>query len=182
MSRKLVNVAYDVLKEQRIKDPSIQQKSFNFDEIIQIIINNQSRLKTEDCNHEQCQSSIANQRLDSQTIKNYLGDIYTTLIQDTRFILEGELLWKLREFLPLEEITNINNKMYDIGLYKDKDNEDVDVDSNSAKSIDDEEDDNIIDEFNYDDEEAEKGFESKINTTDEEDESIDSDDEEEDEN
>ncbi|AAF31011.1 DNA-directed RNA polymerase subunit delta [Ureaplasma parvum] len=99
MSRQLVDIAYNAIKNNKIYN----KKPFTFDDIINEIVKN---------------SNVNLVEVNSQ-----LGVLYTTLIQDTRFISIGDLEWNLRERLSLDEITKINNAMYEVGLYKDSDRE-----------------------------------------------------------
>lgn len=103
MSTKLIDIAYKVFK-QEINAQS-EAKPWKFETIIEVIAQNHiPRLSVED-------------------LKTKLGDIYTSLIQDTRFILTRNNLWTLRELLTLDEIKEISNAMYEVGLYKDQDKE-----------------------------------------------------------
>lgn len=138
MSRQLVDIAYNAIKHNKIYN----KKTFSFDNIIDEIVKN---------------SDVNLVEVNSQ-----LGDLYTTLIQDTRFISIGDLEWNLRERLSLDEITKINNAMYEVGLYKDSDREEDEHEmmkndklTQSKEQEESDEESSLSDFVGYDDEEEE---------------------------
>ncbi|EDX53242.1 DNA-directed RNA polymerase subunit delta [Ureaplasma urealyticum] len=138
MSRQLVGIAYNAIKNNKIYN----KKTFSFDNIIDEIVKN---------------SDVNLVEVNSQ-----LGDLYTTLIQDTRFISIGDLEWNLRERLSLDEITKINNAMYEVGLYKDSDREEDEHEmmkndklTQSKEQEESDEESSLSDFVGYDDEEEE---------------------------
>ncbi|WP_016829140.1 DNA-directed RNA polymerase subunit delta [Ureaplasma urealyticum] len=138
MSRQLVDIAYNAIKNNKIYN----KKTFSFDNIIDEIVKN---------------SDVNLVEVNSQ-----LGDLYTTLIQDTRFISIGDLEWNLRECLSLDEITKINNAMYEVGLYKDSDREEDEHEmmkndklTQSKEQEESDEESSLSDFVGYDDEEEE---------------------------
>ncbi|WP_031488875.1 DNA-directed RNA polymerase subunit delta [Ureaplasma canigenitalium] len=97
------------------------------------------------------------------------GELYTGLLQDTRFILINDLEWTIREWLTIDKINQINNALYEVGLYKDKDAEDMseevdDISNLKVKSAkktkiviedQDEDDEDGVSSILYDDEDDE---------------------------
>ena len=138
MSRQLVDIAYNAIKNNKIYN----KKTFSFDNIIDEIVKN---------------SDVNLVEVNSQ-----LGDLYTTLIPYTRFISIGDLEWNLRERLSLDEITKINNAMYEVGLYKDSDREEDEHEmmkndklTQSKEQEESDEESSLSDFVGYDDEEEE---------------------------
>ncbi|RCT49049.1 DNA-directed RNA polymerase subunit delta [Ureaplasma parvum] len=138
MSRQLVDIAYNAIKNNKIYN----KKTFRFDNIIDEI--------------------VKNRYVNLVEVNSQLGDLYTTLIQDTRFISIGDLEWNLRERLSLDEITKINNAMYEVGLYKDSDREEDEHEmmkndklTQSKEQEESDEESSLSDFVGYDDEEEE---------------------------
>ncbi|GMO16866.1 MAG: hypothetical protein Ta2E_08130 [Mycoplasmoidaceae bacterium] len=83
----LIDLAYDVSKKE------YQDKTFNFDQLYKDLLS-----KSKDC--------------PVQTI----GEFYCELLQDPRFSYIGDKKWRLREYLSEDQITNINENLYDIQI------------------------------------------------------------------
>ncbi|MCV3743480.1 DNA-directed RNA polymerase subunit delta [Ureaplasma sp. ES3154-GEN] len=145
MNKKYLDIAYEAIAN----DKEIQKlkRSFNFDFIVHKIVTN-SDLQTD------------------EMVQHY-GELYSAILQDPRFILVAEKEWNLREHLSLKEITKIANAMYEVGSYKDNDEDDSDdvklAKINKEKEVLEEEEIGLSD-FEYDSEDEE---ELVIVTTDE---------------
>ena len=101
-------------------------------------------------------------RLDKDE-QNLAGHIYTTMLQDHRFIFTGNGEWKIREFLKLDEQQTLSNALYDFKSAE----EDLDDDEKAKlASLNDKE---MLDqEMYYDDETLEEMYYESKNKLDDE--------------
>jgi len=86
MEKQLIDLAYELAKTKYNKKP------FTFKQLWKELIK-QARLDKE----EQAQA----------------GYVYTTMLQDNRFIFIGDSQWKITEFLTEEQISEYANALYD---------------------------------------------------------------------
>lgn len=140
VNKNIIDIAYHAVSEINKKE----KKNFSFEEILH---------------------SIESTKLYTMSqIKEQLGEIYTGLSQDKRFILNGEGKWELCENLTIEQITQISNAMYEAGLYKDNDEEEQDEETRKQaqlnKEKEEEESSTTLDEFVYDEDEEDDQFSS----------------------
>lgn len=89
MSRSLIDVAYD-LAQKEYKD-----KTFSFTDLF---------------------NKVTKQlRLDTKTKDENIGEFYSDLIQDKRFVFCGKNQWRLSQYLTLNEINNLHTNLYNDG-------------------------------------------------------------------
>lgn len=89
MSRSLIDVAYD-LAQKEYKD-----KTFSFTDLF---------------------NKVTKQlRLDTKTKDENIGEFYSDLIQDKRFVFCGKNQWRLSQYLTLNEINNLHSNLYNDG-------------------------------------------------------------------
>lgn len=86
MDKQLIDIAYDLAKVKYAK------KAFTFKQLWNEL--------------------IKKAKLDQQEQKQ-VGHVFTTMLQDHRFIFVGKDQWKIREFLTLEQQNELSNALYD---------------------------------------------------------------------
>ncbi len=90
-----------------------------------------------------------------------VGGLYTDMLQDTRFIFIGNGKWRLREFVPLSEIANFQNSLYDFNFENEttvefnEEEEMIDIDDFQDEYIDQKEKIENVGFIDVDDEEIE---------------------------
>ncbi|GCE63760.1 DNA-directed RNA polymerase subunit delta [Candidatus Mycoplasma haematohominis] len=143
----LVDIAYGIAKEQ------FQNQFFSFSEIWSKVWKSAERFSKE-------------------KVEDWIGYFYTELILDPRFTIYGFNNWKLREFVPLNEIKKLEKTIFSddavfeeeyeayITSVKNKNKEVEIIPSDETASFDPEEDSSEEEETS--DEEAEDGASNRI--------------------
>ena len=135
-NKTLIDLAYDVAKTK------YRNKAFTFTELWKEFV-------------KKC-------KLDKEE-QNLAGHIYTSMLQDPRFIFIGKGEWKVREFLKLDEQKTLSNALYDFKSAE----EDLDDDEKAKlASLNDKE--MLEQEMYYDDETLEEMYYESKNQLDDE--------------
>ncbi|MDE6472869.1 MAG: DNA-directed RNA polymerase subunit delta [Ureaplasma sp.] len=156
ITKNINEIAYEIAKKD------FKNKEFNFNDLVNKIIDKAEISKTE--------------------FNDQIGDFYTNLLQDVRFVFLGNNQWTLKENLKVAEYQIKMNSLYDFeqnDLVEDYEQNLIDSSENDEYKNDNIEDDDIdfeydhaeedIDDENFDatlDEES-KDLESDINSDDE---------------
>lgn len=132
MDKAIISNIYDLAKEKYGKKP------FTFEQLWKELV---KKLKLD--KDEQAQ----------------VGHVYSSMLQDHRFIFSGNNQWKLREYLTLEEQADLSNALYD---FKQEEIEEKRRVADLSKKMDNE-------EMFYDEEEQEILAKEKAQSLDDED-------------
>ncbi|AIV03697.1 DNA-directed RNA polymerase subunit delta [Candidatus Malacoplasma girerdii] len=88
MSRLLIDVAYDIAKQ------NFKKEQFSFESLWDLV--------------------TKKMRYSQEQIESEIGEFYSDIMQDSRFIFCGRNHWRLSEYLKLDEKHNMQNMLYDL--------------------------------------------------------------------
>ena len=142
MSVSLINIAYDISKKE------YQNKDFTFNDLWKKVI------KFEHLNSDESLEEI--------------GNFYSDIMQDPRFIYTGNNKWQLKEYVSLSEIDKMQSRMYDFKDVQVLDESVIETDKYSSKVVSEEE---LLGTDGYSDiDEDYEEIKSNLSSSDEEDE------------
>ena len=142
MSVSLINIAYDISKKE------YQNKDFTFNDLWKKVI------KFEHLNSDESLEEI--------------GNFYSDIMQDPRFIYTGNNKWQLKEYVSLSEIDKMQSRMYDFKDVQVLDESVIETDKYSSKVVSEEE---LLGTDGYSDiDEDYEEIQSNLSSSDEEDE------------
>ena len=113
MSVSLINIAYDISKKE------YQNKDFTFNDLWKKVI------------------KFAH--LNSDESLEEIGNFYSDIMQDPRFIYTGNNKWQLKEYVSLSEIDKMQSRMYDFKDVQVLDESVIETDKYSSKVVSEEE-------------------------------------------
>ena len=142
MSVSLINIAYDISKKE------YQNKDFTFNDLWKKVI------------------KFAH--LNSDESLEEIGNFYSDIMQDPRFIYTGNNKWQLKEYVSLSEIDKMQSRMYDFNDVQVVDESVIETDKYSSKVVSEEE---LLGTDGYSDiDEDYEEIQSNLSSSDEEDE------------
>ena len=142
MSVSLINIAYDISKKE------YQNKDFTF--------------------NDSWKKVIKFAHLNSDEALEEIGNFYSDIMQDPRFIYTGNNKWQLKEYVSLSEIDKMQSRMYDFKDVQVLDESVIETDKYSSKVVSEEE---LLGTDGYSDiDEDYEEIQSNLSSSDEEDE------------
>ncbi len=108
MKKNLIDYAYDVAKEE------FKDQPFTFNQL--------------------WKPTYKAAKIKSTVAKEYIGDFYTDLLQDIRFVLLGKQTWKLKEYVKFNEYEKMSKAMFGYEEYHEAEYEEF-LNENEIKAI-----------------------------------------------